>query len=401
MGHLVRQIAISKEFPQSTILTLSGAAPVALNAGIHLEYCPSYSKMDKRTWHRGYLRDRIVAIAKEVNADVLVFDGVVPYVGLLNAMQSLDLPAVWMRRGLWRESARRWPLRYAPMFDLIIEPDDIGRSRDSGVTQRRGDAKRVGVITEAGTTLHREQAAHALGVDPRKPTLLFNIGSNRGLQMQRVEEFLAQVDGWNIISTSDALGRERSQFSLHKVSGIFPLYPYLSAVDLAVTSVGYNAAHEFTASGVATIVMPADNATDDQYARADAMVDLGISLRADTEEELTQALTTLMSDSSAREQAKHAALAEASRWRRGAAESAELIRTVTRSTHRTQPRLLARKAIEWMLGLRPGPSTHPVFTSEITTELLRANQSVEHLLAGASPEYRARREAIARKWLEK
>lgn len=400
MGHLVRQLAISKEFEDAVILTLSGAAPLALEHGVRLEYCPSYSRMDKRTWHRGYLRDRIIALAEEVKADAIVFDGVVPYVGLVNALQRLNLPAVWMRRGLWRPSAKTWPLKYSSVFDLVIEPDDIGRARDSGPTRDRQSVK-VGVITEAGKMLERVVAAQALGVDPHKPTLLFNIGSNRGLDLQAVERFLANESEWNVISTSDALGRERSTFEIHKVSGLFPLHPYLAAIDLAVTSVGYNAAHEFTACHVPTIVMPADNATDDQYARADAMVALGISLRADTPDQLVAALSQWMSDPKARQEAALAAQREAATWSAGAREAADAIRGTRRRAHSVPARLWLRNGVERLLAVLPVPSTTPIFTEQLTPDLVRGEQPVEHLLAGSSESYRNRRRELGRSWLEK
>lgn len=397
MGHLVRQIALSRQFENATILTLSGAAPVALETGVRLEYCPSYTSpwISKRSWHRGYLKDRIVALAHEVNADVLVFDGVVPYIGLVNAIKELKLPAVWMRRGVWRPTAKTWPLTYSGIFDLVIEPDDVGRSHDQGATKSRSDAMRVGVITEAGAMLERVAAAHTLGVDPSKPTLLFNVGSTRGIDFSQV----SLPQGWNVISTSDALQRERSDHQITRVSGIFPLHPYLSAVDLAVTSVGYNAAHEFIACGVPTIVMPSDNATDDQYARADAMVAAGISQRADSGEELDAALREWSPENARRDAASQAKKMSA-QWRPGAVEAADLIRNVRAGRHPLPVRARIRTLIERALAIvdRRNPQT-PHVSEELTMEMVRSGGVVEHLLRGSSQGYRQRREEIARRWL--
>lgn len=400
MGHLVRQLTLAEHLPEATILTLSGAAPTALKSGAKLEYCPSYSMpwLSKRAWHRGYLRDRIVALAHECRADVLVFDGVVPYVGLVNAIRELRLPAVWMRRGVWRSSAKQWPLHYSALFDLVIEPEDLGASHDRGATKLRNDLTRVGVITAAGRMKPRGEAASALNVDPSKPTLLFNIGSNRGLDLSVLNEVL-DTSQWNVISTSDALGRARSRHSIHQVAGLFPLHPYLSAVDLAVTSVGYNAAHEFVACGVPTVVMPADNATDDQYARADAMVSLGCSVRADSAEDLAHQLRHLMSSQDQRQSMSAAAKQVAAGWSDGASQAAELIRTVTAGAHKAPVRLRVRNGIEKLLGPidRKRDPRPPIFTSDLTPEMLSA--PVEHL-ASNGEHYRSQRVAIAKHWLE-
>lgn len=399
MGHLVRQLAVSKNLPEATILTLSGAAPMALNHGARLEYCPSYTTpwITKRSWHRGYLRDRIILLAREVQADVLVFDGVVPYVGLLNAIREIDIPAVWMRRGLWRDSAKEWPLKYTSQFDLVIEPGDVGATHDRGPT-RTLPSSRIGVITEAGHMLPREEAAAALGVDGSKPTLLVNVGSTSDVDFSQVD-FPAD---WNVIATSDALGRNRSETEFAKVAGLFPLHPYLSAVDLAVTSVGYNAAHEFVASGVPTIVLPSDNATDDQYSRADAMVALGLSTRATTPSELSHQIRIWTSDSDARVEASQRAKSIAAHWTNGALEAATMISQVKRSRHRTSLRLLSRNLVERLS--RPSDRGAPVevlFTHSLEPEMMRGSVAIEHVLAGTSLLYFQHRRELAKHWLEK
>lgn len=399
MGHLVRQLAVSKNFPEATILTLSGAAPMALTHGARLEYCPSYTTpwITKRSWHRGYLRDRIALLAREVQADVLVFDGVVPYAGLLNAIRDLNIPAVWMRRGLWRDSAKTWPLKYSSQFDLVIEPGDVGATHDRGPT-RGLPSSPVGVITEAGKMLPRDKAADALGVDGSKPTLLVNVGSTSDVDFSQV----AFPTDWNVIATSDALGRNRSQTRIAKVSGLFPLHPYLSAVDLAVTSVGYNAAHEFVANGVPTVLVPSDNATDDQYSRADAMVALGVSSRATTPLELSEQIKMWTSDSDIRLQAHQKAKSVAAQWTNGAEEASALISQVKRSKHHTSLRLASRNLAERLLQPTDrGAAVDVLFTHALEPEMMRGNVAIEHVLSGTSESYLGQRQEIARGWLEK
>ena len=413
MGHLVRQLAIAAKLPGRVhIMTLSQAAPVAVAAGAQLEYCPSYTSpwIGKRAWHRGYLRDRIVALAEEVNADVIAFDGVVPYVGLLEALSSLDVARVWIRRGVWRADTDASPLAYAGLFDLVIEPGDLGASRDTGPTSVRHDARRVGVITQAGphALVPRAEAAAKLGIDPTKLTVLFNVGSNAIPGLEQVIATIAARAHVNVVMTKDALERNRSQTNITTVSGVFPLYPYLAAVDLAVTSVGYNAAHEFTASGVPTILVPANNVTDDQRARAHAMQDAGIGVVVEAEDSagLQEAVERLLDDENERAAMALAARQCTATWTDGSTEAAALIATVGRGPRAggtAQLRLLARRAAERLLGLVPRPTRRVqavLVTDDVVGRNLAGDVAIEHVHPGLRDAYAARRTAIAKAWYD-
>lgn len=408
MGHLVRQLAIAEALGGNVhILTLSQAAPTAVAAGAVLEYCPSYTSpwIGKRAWHRGYLRDRIVALAQELRADVVAFDGVVPYAGLLDALQHLDVVRVWIRRGVWRADAKRAPLAYSSLFDLVIEPGDLGAPHDLGPTARREDAHRVGVVTGAGSMKSRVDAAARLGIDPAKLTVLFNVGSNAIPGLEQVLTTLAAQAGLNVVTTKDALGRNRSETAVHTVSGVFPLHPYLSAVDLAVTSVGYNAAHEFVACAVPTVLVPANNVTDDQRARAIAMQDAGVGLvvEADHAAQLLETVERLLDDESERAAMAMAARDVASRWGNGAADAAKLLLDAAPARHRFGRgalNLRARLAAEFVLGLFERRTAAPsvLLTSEIVGRELNGKTVIEHVHPGMSDAYRERRAAIVRRW---
>ncbi len=415
MGHLVRQLAIAAALPadvRCTIMTLSQAAPVAVRGGAVLEYCPSYTSpwISKRAWHRGYLRDRIVALAEEVDADVIAFDGVVPYAGLLAALRRLPVAAVWVRRGVWRADASTAPLAFADLFDLIIEPGDLGDRMDAGATHQRGDARKIGVITQAGppSMLERDAAARVLGVDPGKPTVLFNVGSNAIPGLDEIMERLAERDDINVITTKDALGRNRSGSEasrVHTVSGVFPLYPYLSAVDLAVTSVGYNAAHEFTACAVPTVLVPADNVTDDQRARALAMQaqGVGVVVEASQGAAMAQVVVQLIDDELGRAAMATAARELQMRWGDGAQQAAQLLlKALPRGKADLIPlvRLRARLLAEWVLGFRDVRPTVQgvVLTTDLLGVDLGGGVAVEHLHPSAGPDYADRRRVIAEAW---
>ena len=410
MGHLVRQLAIANALGDNVrIMTLSQAAPTAIAGGAVLEYCPSYTSpwISKRAWHRGYLRDRIIALADEIGAEVIAFDGVVPYVGLLDALRRLDVASVWFRRGVWRADTDPTPLRYSSFFDLIIEPGDLGAPRDAGPTAARRDAVRIGVVTQAGPPRPRTDAALTLGVDARKLTVMFNVGSNAIPGLDAVIHAIAARGDINVITTKDALGRDRSAStgSVRALTGVFPLHPHLSAVDLAITSVGYNAAHEFVASGVPTVLVPANNVTDDQRARALAMQDFGVSVvvEASQPQLLQEVIERLLDDENERQAMALSARTIAAHWGDGAREAAELLRTVTRSgrTHWSAlMRLRARLFVEFILGLRDRrrPIAGVEFTTDLVGKSLDGPQVIEHLHPDTGAAYLQRRQRIASIW---
>ncbi|MEN9711044.1 MAG: hypothetical protein RL441_1036 [Actinomycetota bacterium] len=417
LGHLIRQLTISKYLPSDircTILTLSQAAHVA--ASDNLEYAPSYTQpwITKAQWHGGYLRDRIVALAEEVNAEIIVFDGVVPYIGLLDALRHLEVTRVWMRRGLWRTDADTSPLNASRWFDLIIEPSDIGDSHDVGPTSTRRDATKVGVITDAGANigLSREQAAARLGCDPARKTLLINIGSSAIGDLSALTEVLAEHPDWQILTTKDSLGRSRhvGDDEVIAISGVFPLYPYLSAIDLAVTSVGYNAAHEFIGMGVPAIYVPAPTTTDDQFARAEAIAGQGAgwAVTSQDPQALAQVLNLVLSDDEHRESVRLDACAVRDAWSNGAEQAAGLIvsahRARTRDTALDRLKIALRVEVELLVGnllRRTHRKAHReyVLTRELTPALMGAETPLEHMLPTSSEEYSGHRSRLAKEWL--
>ena len=416
LGHLIRQLTISKYLPHDvrcTILTLSQAAHVA--AADNLEYAPSYTQpwITKAEWHGGYLRDRIIALAEEVAADTIVFDGVVPYIGLLDALRHLDATRIWMRRGLWRTDADTSPLNASEWFDLILEPADIGSSHDVGPTSSRSDAQRVGVITDAHANagLERPQAAARLGCDPERKTLLINIGSSAIGDLTSLIDVLAEFPDWQILTTKDSLGRSRHVGDeVIAISGIFPLYPYLTAIDLAVTSAGYNAAHEFVGMGVPAIYVPAPTTTDDQFARAEAiaMSGAGWAITTQDPQALAQVLRRVLADDEHRDAVRQTACAVRDAWTNGANQAANLIVQSTPKAIRegglSRLRISARVTAELLIGNLARRQTRRrhadvVLTKELTPGLMASTTPLEHLLPSSSEEYSGVRARLAKEWL--
>ncbi len=292
MGHLTRQSAVARALDgraDVVVLSLSTGLPVIAEQGVRAEYLPSYHRpwMPRQDWNV-YLADRIVALATELRADVVAFDGVAPYRGLVLARRRLPSTAfVWFRRGLWRPGRNTAALRAEPFFDLVIEPGDLASAADAGATSSR-PALRIPPVSllDVIEPLSRDDAAAALGLDPDRPTALVTLGSG-GLgdtedAGDAATAALAEA-GWQIATTQGALAQTaRTSEGVVLLTGVYPLAAYVLAFDLVVTAAGYNAVHEFVTAGIPTVLVPNDEtATDDQVARARRLDADGVAVWAD------------------------------------------------------------------------------------------------------------------------
>ena len=452
MGHLTRQLAVALavgERADSSMLSLSLALPVVAAHRLRGEYCPSHDQpwVKGRRWHE-YLHDRVVALAREEGASVLVFDGVAPFNGLIKTRAQLAKTSfVWIRRGMWRWGRTETQLAKSRLFDLVIEPGDLAAEADRGPTAGRTDAARIPPTTmlDVVDRLPREAAARALGIDPSRRTLLVTLGSGRIGQIDApgavvIKAALASRDWQICITTSDIATNKLPLLDARRVTelaGVYPLARYLSAFDAAVSSAGYNAVHEFIPAGIPTLFIPnPDTLTDDQMARAHHLARTGLALAADPtdEEALARATARLLDPGEGAALAAACKALSPGRTSGGAASTAALVLALARVAQpgqRLDPveRLRRRgvRAINRMLGLagieltgrdaaRPvrkieetpatpvrvtddpdAATTDPLpllFTDRISPEILRGSRPVEHVMAGSSADYRAERRRI-------
>lgn len=453
MGHLTRQLAIAlagKDQARSTLFSLSLGLPVVIDE-VAGEYCPGADRewVKGPLWH-SYLCDRIVAIARETEAEVLLFDGVAPYPGLLKARPRLrEVHFTWMRRGLWRPGMNTDQLNKGAVFDSIIEPGDLARAADRGATAHRGDAVKVAPVTmlEVVEPLPRREAAAALGLDPDRLTILVTLGSGRLGDITEpgtvVLQTLLEDRRWQVCLAKASIAIQGVPVidpeRIVELRGVYPLVRYLSAFDAVVSAAGYNAVHEFVPAGLPTLFVPNPvTFTDDQETRAAWLAEHHLALSARAEEpELLAALTRSLSDPAVRQDLTQACAAlPAGQRQGGAAQTAQLLRQQARdfnpapgsalreglrqvdmtiragakqvlgpnATNRIR-RLLGRPTygildtrtpVEIVDSPHAGSSraTPLYFGSDVTPDMIHSGPPVEHLLAGASPRYRQERQKI-------
>ncbi len=457
MGHLTRLLSVALaggDRLDATMFSMSVALPVITEQGMPGEYCPGIDRdwMSGPRWH-SYLRDRIIAIVHEIEADLVVFDGVAPYPGVGLARHRLPHTGfVWVRRAMWRPGVNAVQLSKSTLFDLIIEPGDLADAADRGPTAGRADAVRIGPISmlDVVTPLPRDEAAAALGLDPGRPTVLVTLGSGRLGDVAEpgrvVVETLLEHPEWQIAVTKTAIAQHHipivDRDRIVELHGVYPLVRYLPAFDAVVSAAGYNAVHEFIPAGLPTLLVPNPSTrTDDQVTRADHLAAEGLALSAhpDSARALAGGTRRLLQPGVGESLRAHIEALDPGRRSGGAAAAADLLGDLavrfvhtpppaveqvrrgwrafkelakqglgTRGTNVVRRVLGRQERVTGHTGRMPvrlvtdvrslsssqSTTTPLIFSDRIPSEVLRNGPPVEHLLTGASPEYVEERRRI-------
>ena len=262
---------------QCSVFSLSGAVEVLSPLSWKMYHMPSmeYAEMtawfSSPQWHRT-LRRRIMVVAEEVEADLIVFDGVHPYLGLRAAIEALPVRSVWIRRGMWKPAVNSDLKSLSRTFDVIIEPGEFASAFDLGATRDLADKEVTNpiVIPEderwSDETFAQEDERYCLvqlgaGV----------IGDTSRLQLSIAETLLRETDFVPMFIRNPLSNAENHDIEgARYVKPSFPLTPIYKRIDCAILACGYNSFHEAMNLGLPSIYIPNEmTKTDDQKARYD------------------------------------------------------------------------------------------------------------------------------------
>jgi UDP-N-acetylglucosamine:LPS N-acetylglucosamine transferase len=442
MGHLARASALAislKEIANPIIVSMAGGiAEIPGFMDIRCEYIPGKDRMwmSREKWDI-YLRDRLLALVEETNAKVLTFDGVVPYPGVIAAKNSNpDLKLVWVRRGLWQKKPQRFVLGLqSAMMDKIIEPGDIARAYDFGPTATRDDAVLTSPVSlfRKEDAMTRDDARKALGLDLNRPTVLVQLGTGDSDVNEKMTAALSGLLGWKdlqVILTKAPIDKDGKSLAPEgldlKVVRYFPLAKVLHAFDAGICATGYNGVHELLPAQIPTVFVSNIRGTDDQEARAKWCNDFGFALRADqADHDDITAKVRMLQDPTVRSRlsAKCAELPDTSGgdeiaamlYQLAVAEKPQGAKNLTFIRLMAQDHLnrglrhvanigLRRVALVYRflnphIKVQEIDQTPPIFGEQTTSTelhpLIKSATRFEHLITGASPQYRKRREEIA------
>jgi spore coat polysaccharide biosynthesis predicted glycosyltransferase SpsG len=315
MGHLTRMMSIARRLPPTVrpiFATLSTGMQVVRQAGYFCEYIPRAPGHMPSEWN-AFLEQRLTEIIRRYDVDALVFDGTVPFQGLLGAKEATGIPGAWCRRAMWQEGKSEKIPRRAKHFELVLEPGEFAEEYDRGATvAHREEATRLRpiLLLDESEVLDREQARKELGLSESGLAVLVGLGAGNDedtasptriaveklLQQPEIEVVVAE---WLI---------QKAAFDLpDRVKPIktYPISRLLRAFDFAFSAAGYNSYHEHIGFGVPTIFIPTQTQLDDQPARARYADNVGVGLSLDpfSESGLERRLELMLSEDSRREMA--------------------------------------------------------------------------------------------------
>ena len=279
LGHVNTQLAIARRTRQLRpfFVSMSQAVDVIQSFGITAEYIPSHRTLDTDfdAWDAWFAAE-LEQIIDRTNAQVVIYDGNAPSPGLVKAVGSRgNCGLVWTRIGMTGH-ARPMFAENASYFDMVIEPGELARPRDPAAPPRPDRVLDVDpfLLLDPAELLPREAAAQALNLDPKRPSVLIQLGagSNRDT-IGLIDSIVTELDRFNAVqiviaewSTGAPLPPLWSQATY--VRG-FPLAQYYRAFDFTVTAAGYNTFHEVVAYGLPAIFLAnTHRSMDDQAGRA-------------------------------------------------------------------------------------------------------------------------------------
>ena len=281
MGHLTRMLAIARRCAtpiEPVFLTMSQALKVVREQGFLAEYVPSrtYLNCDLVRWN-GYLRDEVIELISFYDPAAVLFDGNVPYQGIIDAIKANPDPwFVWSRRGMWR-AGNPDILAREQYFDAVLEPGDLADDYDHGMTTKyRSRTRRVKPIRLLDTSemLPRGEARRELGLSNERPAVLIQLGAGNNFNYRSIlktafahisERHKADIAVGEWLISENPLELPENVVRLPG----YPFARYFNAFDLAISAVGYNSFHELIYAGVPTILVPNEAMEqDNQLARA-------------------------------------------------------------------------------------------------------------------------------------
>lgn len=269
LGHVTRALAIAGRLPggfQPVFFTLSQAVKLIRDAGHLAEFAPFHRGLaaDPERWNEVFAEELDEAVAF-YRPRVLVFDGNVPYRGLLDVLaEHPEVMSVWVRRAMW--SGLNGPsLSESAAFDGIIEPGEAAGAYDTGPTVREVAAvHRVPPILQrdAEDRLSRDMARAALGIGPEQLMVAVQLGAGNNFDFDRLRADVLsaltahpRVDIVEFVSPiADRIPEAAGP--RHRIRAAYPSYDLSAAFDLQVSAAGYNSFHEAIAGAIPTVFVP-------------------------------------------------------------------------------------------------------------------------------------------------
>ena len=239
----------------------------------HLAGPKKFQGMDSESWN-SMVQEMLSLVLETHRPQSFVFDGTFPYRGMLDALDTIDVPQkVWMRRGMFRKGSSI-PVDSIGKFDLIVHPEDAVPVNSSEINHGV-EVLHVPPIKliDADEMWERNSARLRLGVPLNARIVYVQLGAGQindiDSDVRQVIDALLEYEDLHVVLGESLLG-DRITVELERVRLIrdYPNSLFLNAFDYCIQAGGYNSFHEMRSKGILTLFLPNMNTgMDDQLAR--------------------------------------------------------------------------------------------------------------------------------------
>ncbi|KJE35849.1 hypothetical protein UF64_06980 [Thalassospira sp. HJ] len=342
LGHITRLIAVANACQQDikpVFAVFSAGVRMVEDAGYHCEHMSSneYLGLLPKDWHQ-VAACELEAIIRFHKPKAILYDGNVLYDAVSQAMSSMRVPLIWLRRGFFKKTVSSSSLKAQSFATYVIEPGEAAADYDQGPSSLALETfdwprcyKQVSPVSIVGAKdfLTRNEARQKLSINDGGLKVLIQVGAGNlrdtEMLLDRLIGVLQQHDGVEIfVAQWPIADRPPLPRADVRILRRYPLSPCLRAFDFVISAAGYNSFHELLMSRVPAIFI-ANKFTrlDDQVGRSRYAVDQGLALQADMETTDFNAVIGEMMSQDVRERLR-ARLACLS-WSNGAVDIADLL----------------------------------------------------------------------------
>jgi UDP:flavonoid glycosyltransferase YjiC (YdhE family) len=279
LGHLTRCLAYARRMQgraRSIFFSLASAVEIVHDMGFEADYFVSefWSRSHINAWNRE-LAVRFGLMLEEVRPAAVVFDGTWPFHGFMHACDIYKVPLrVWSNRGLHKDDFEPVPVEES-LFDLVIEPGEIGASFSIECAERPGRKVTTPpvMLLQDDELLGRDAARDALGLQRDGRYALLSLGPGNLKDVSDIaRDLIAELrgHGYTVVWA-------KAPISVRDVPlpddvlpiSVFPLVRYMRAFDVFAGAAGYNACLELVQAKIPGLLVPNAMVADDQELRAE------------------------------------------------------------------------------------------------------------------------------------
>ena len=305
MGHLARCAAVIRagvSLFDAHILTLSTAHELAGSGLLQVRYFPSKDSqgLSQARWNEAFA-DHLVKEITSGGYECVVFDGTWIYDPIREVTAALGVPLIWLRRGLWRESADLTQVRRTnDLVDGLVVPSDVGGVGAEG--QATDAACVVAPVSSAldAFRMDRGDAAQVLGIAPDRRYALVQLAGGNARSHELEAEVLERIldhdaDVTPVVVNSPLRKMVPVPPGAVVIAPRFPLADFSELWEYTVTRAGYNSVHENLHTGTPGMYVPSlSTLTDNQALRAASIAERGLGVSAADESHLEDSLTRIL-----------------------------------------------------------------------------------------------------------